>query len=171
MSLETLRLCQEGSVILLLPRFNKEVKSRFKFLPFPCPSTIAPASQPISKVWERHCRKVSCQFKVRRGVAEQPSLLHLHGLKAKDAFWQWPLLPGQCSCHTTHALCMRKKGTRERRQVSFLPHTPQQRYLWKNCFSFPERGKKGWQGLVFFTAKVFAVTSSCRGGKDGNKTY
>lgn len=158
-------------MILSLPRFNKEVKSRFKFLPFPCPSTIAPASQPISKVWEGHCRKVSCQFKVRRGAAEQPSLLCLHGLKAKDAFWPWPLLPGQCSCHTTHALCMRNKGTRERSQVSLLPHTPQAKIPLEKLFQFPRKRKKGLAGAGVLHCQGFCCHIFLQGGKDGNKTH
>lgn len=125
MSLETLRLCQEGSVILSLPRFNKEVKSRFKFLPFPCPSTIAPASQPISKVWEGHCRKVSCQFKVRRGAAEQPSLLHLHGLKAKMLFGSGLCCQGNAVAilPTLCAWERREQGKEDRWASCPIPHS------------------------------------------------
>lgn len=166
MSLETLRLCQEGSVLLSSPRFNKEVKSRFEFLPFPCPSIISPSSQPISKACEGCCRKVSCPLKVRRGAVEQPSLLCLPGLKAKEAF-----SAAASAARAMQWLCqLCFVGEKEGSEPGEPPDlNPMSKDTSGKLFQSPRKRKKGlaWAGMLH--CQGFCRHIFLQWGKDGSK--
>lgn len=88
-----------------------------------------------------------------------PSAPMLLWLEYKGRFPNIFLLLGHCSHRATFALGGRRKGAR---QASLLPPAPWAKAAWKPL-QHPRKGRKGWQELVYYTAKVLAVVSSCSG--------